>query len=118
MEERTSEELEEIESFFVNEVPAEDTEDRLCLRHLANAPHRYRRRPVLRKWRTFFRRLRNGEIILDNGEKLRMPYVKRLIFWLNRRHSPKIVIDIANGLCYPDDLTYKADKFGDKDAPE
>ena len=113
----TEEELAENEDFFAIEVDVDDAEGHEWLRGMANAPHRRRKRPALRRFRTLMQRARDGEIALGGGRKLRMALIKNLTR-LNRTWDNEIIIDCARGLRSPLDLHLYADDFGGQDASE
>jgi hypothetical protein len=111
MDELTELELADNEDFFNNEVESDDTEGHTWLRRMANARHRHRRRPALRRFRALMQRARAGEINLSGGRKLRMGKIKNLTR-LNRKWTNEILIDCARGLRSPLDLHLYADDFG------
>jgi hypothetical protein len=114
MDKLTDEELAENEDFFTNEVDSDDTEGRAWLRGMANARHRHRKRPALRRFRLLMQRARAGDINLGGPRKLRMKRIKNLTR-LNRNWTNEIIIDCAKGLRSPLDLHLYADDFGGED---
>lgn len=104
-------ELADVEDFFKNEVDLADTEGHAWLKKMANARHRHRKRPALRKFKLLMQRARDGEINIGRGRKLRMKRIKNLTR-LNRKWTNEIIIDCARGLRCPLDLHLYADDFG------